>query len=56
MVAANDQRGERADEVADLVGAGPVADDVAEIPELIVLSVGGGKNGLERLKVCMDVG
>ena len=58
VVAADDEGGEGADEVDDLVGAGAVADDIAEIPELVISASarGSGEDGLEGFKVAVDVG
>ena len=58
MVAANDEGGDGADEVEDLVGAGAVADHVAEVPELVVASVRlcGFEDGFQGFEVAVDVG
>ena len=57
MVAADDEGGEGADAVEDLVGAGAVADHVTEVPELVEAGeLRGGEDGVERFKVAVDVG
>ena len=57
VVTAEAARCPRADELAALVRPRPVADDVAEAPELVGrVGVDRGEHALERVEVRMDVG
>ena len=56
VVAADVERGERADDVDDLVGAGAVADHVAEVPDGVVGAGGGFEDGVEGFEVGVDIG
>ena len=56
VVAADVECGQRADDVDDLVGAGAVADHVAEVPDGVVGAGGGFKDSVEGFEIAVDVG
>ena len=57
MIPAEAGRCTRADELAALVGPRPVADDVAEAPELVDrVGVDRREHALERVEIRVDVG
>ena len=55
MVAAHVDAGERTNSINDFVGISTVADDVAEVPELVERA-GGGENRLKGLYIPVNIG
>ena len=56
MVAADVEGGDRTDDVEDLIGAGSVADEIAEVPDGVEVALRGLEDGVEGFEVGVNVG